>query len=67
MKKKNDELKEIRGYDKRNMLYPDRCMMKWQGMLLSDHTEAMKETSEESQSKKDSEETSGKSWEDKSV
>lgn len=33
------EDKPIRGYNKWEMLYPDRCMMKWQGMLLSDHTE----------------------------
>lgn len=24
------------------MIYPDRCMLKWQGMLLSDHNERMK-------------------------
>jgi hypothetical protein len=36
-----NELKEIRGYKKEDMLYPDRCMMKWQGMLLSDHKEAL--------------------------
>ncbi len=38
---KNDELKEIRGYKKEDMLYPDRCMLKWQGMMLSDHSEAL--------------------------
>lgn len=42
MKKNEEEVKEIRGYKKEDMLYPDRCMMKWQGMLLSDHTEAIK-------------------------
>ena len=26
-----------------DMIYPDRCMMKWQGYLLSDHNEAMEE------------------------
>ncbi|MFZ2258762.1 MAG: hypothetical protein WAV55_11645 [Clostridiaceae bacterium] len=24
------------------MIYPDRCMLKWQGMLLSDHNERMR-------------------------
>ncbi len=33
--------KKPRGYRKEDMLYPDRCMLKWQGMLLSDHTERM--------------------------
>ncbi len=36
-----EELKEIRGYNKEDMLYPDRCMLKWQGMMLSDHSEAL--------------------------
>ena len=36
-----NEFKEIRGYKKEDMLYPDRCMMKWQGMMLSDHKEAL--------------------------
>lgn len=35
--------KPIRGYNKWEMLYPDRCMMKWKGMLLSDHTEHVKD------------------------
>lgn len=48
----NNDFKEIRGYKKEDMLYPDRCMMKWQGMLLSDHTEALKEKLDNSQSKK---------------
>ena len=26
-----------------DMIYPDRCMMKWQGMLLSDHNERMRQ------------------------
>ncbi len=30
-----------RGYDPNAMLYPDRRMLKWQGMLLSDHTETI--------------------------
>jgi len=34
-------MKEIRGYKKKDMLYPDRCMLKWRGMLLSDHSEMM--------------------------
>ena len=25
-----------------DMIYPDRCMLKWQGMLLSDHNERMR-------------------------
>lgn len=32
-----------RDYDKRKMLYPDRCMLKFQGMILSDHSEMIKE------------------------
>lgn len=32
-------MKPIRGYNRFEMLYPDRCMMKWKGMLLADHTE----------------------------
>lgn len=40
-------MKEIRGYRKEEMLYPDRCMLKWQGMLLSDHTELMKDQQQE--------------------
>ena len=35
-------MKEIRGYNKSEMLYPDRGMLKWRGMLLSDHSERMK-------------------------
>lgn len=31
--------KEPRDYDPRKMLYPDRKMLKYQGMLLSDHRE----------------------------
>lgn len=30
-----------RGYKTQDMLYPDRCMLKWQGFLLSDHNEVM--------------------------
>ncbi len=67
MKKKKNEIKEIRGYKKEDMLYPDRCMMKWQGMLLSDHTEALKKPLKESHSKKDPEVSSNKSWEDNSI
>ncbi len=33
--------KKPRGYRREDMLYPDRCMLKWQGMLLSDHNERM--------------------------
>lgn len=25
-----------------DMIYPDRCMLKWQGMLLSDHNERIR-------------------------
>ncbi|MEA4812909.1 MAG: hypothetical protein VB108_10110 [Anaerolineaceae bacterium] len=32
---------EPRDYDHQNMLYPDRKMLKWQGMLLSDHRDVM--------------------------
>lgn len=32
-------MKPIRGYLPHEMLYADRRMMKWKGMLLSDHTE----------------------------
>ncbi len=35
--------KKPRGYNKNEMLYPDRCMMKWQGMILSDHNERIAE------------------------
>lgn len=35
--------KKPRGYNKDEMLYPDRCMMKWQGMILSDHNERIEE------------------------
>ena len=40
-------LKPIRGYRKEEMLYPDRCMLKWRGMLLSDHSEMMADQEEE--------------------
>ena len=33
--------KNIRGYKKSDMLYPDRGMLKWAPMLLSDHSEDM--------------------------
>lgn len=26
----------------KDMIYPDRCMLKWQGMILSDHNERMR-------------------------
>lgn len=32
-----------RDYDRKNMLYPDRKMLKYQGMLLSDHSERIKD------------------------
>ena len=34
-------MKKIRGYKKSDMLYPDRGMIKWAPMLLSDHSEDM--------------------------
>ena len=34
-------MKEIRGYNKLEMLYPDRCMLKWKPMLLSEHSEKL--------------------------
>lgn len=34
-------MKEIRGYNKFDMLYPDRCMLKWKPMLLSEHGEKL--------------------------
>ncbi|WP_313019055.1 hypothetical protein [Acetoanaerobium noterae] len=34
-------MKEIRGYNKLEMLYPDRCMLKWKPMLLSEHVEKL--------------------------
>ncbi len=34
-------MKQIRGYDKFDMLYPDRCMLKWKPMLLSEHGEKL--------------------------
>ena len=34
-------MKEIRGYNKLEMLYPDRCMLKWKPMLLSEHGEKL--------------------------
>lgn len=37
-----------RSYKKNEMLYPDRCMLKYHGFLLSDHDEAMREDREES-------------------
>lgn len=33
--------KKPRGFNLQDMLYPDRCMLKWQGFLLSDHNEVM--------------------------
>lgn len=33
--------KKIRSYKKSEMLYPDRGMLKWAPMLLSDHSEDM--------------------------
>lgn len=35
--------KKPRGYSLVDMVYKDRCMLKWQGFLLSDHNEAMEE------------------------
>lgn len=32
---------KVRGFKTEDMLYPDRCMLKWQGFLLSDHNEVM--------------------------
>ena len=46
-------MKKIRGYKKSDMLYPDRCMLKWRGMLLSDHTELMKETNKKPDKKRE--------------
>ena len=40
-----DEIREIRDYDRDNMLYADRCMLKWQGMLLSEHSESLQSSS----------------------
>ncbi len=34
-------MKAIRGYNKFDMLYPDRCMLKWKPMLLSEHGEKL--------------------------
>lgn len=48
-----DELKEIRGYKKEDMLYPDRCMLKWQGMMLSDHSEALFDTEKDTEKDKE--------------
>lgn len=48
-----DELKEIRGYKKEDMLYPDRCMLKWQGMMLSDHSEALFDTEKDKEKAKE--------------
>lgn len=48
-----DELKEIRGYKKEDMLYPDRCMLKWQGMMLSDHSEALFDTEKDKEKGKE--------------
>lgn len=39
--------KPIRGYKKTEMLYADRGMMKWKGMLLADHTEHIVQYSKE--------------------
>ena len=50
-------MKEIRGYKKEEMLYPDRCMLKWQGMLLSDHTEKMKDDQKEKAKQQEKEKT----------
>ncbi len=46
--------KKIRGYKKSDMLYPDRGMLKWAPMLLSDHSEDMmtiKDTKDKNESK----------------
>ncbi len=34
--------KKPRSCKPQDMIYPDRCMLKWQGMLLSDHNERMR-------------------------
>ncbi len=34
--------KKPRSVRPEDMIYPDRCMLKWQGMLLSDHNERMR-------------------------
>lgn len=36
-----------RSYKKNEMLYPDRCMLKYHGFLLSDHDEALREDRKE--------------------
>lgn len=40
-------MKKIRGYKKSDMLYPDRGMIKWSPMLLSDHSEDMQKRLEQ--------------------
>ncbi|NLB22579.1 MAG: hypothetical protein GX833_04875 [Clostridium sp.] len=35
--------KKPRSCQPQDMIYPDRCMLKWQGMLLSDHNERMRQ------------------------
>lgn len=40
-------MKKIRGYKKSDMLYPDRRMIKWAPMLLSDHSEDMQKRLEQ--------------------
>lgn len=32
-----------RGYKLEDMIYPDRCMLKWQGFILSDHNEVIED------------------------
>lgn len=34
--------KKPRSVKQEDYIYPDRCMLKWQGMLLSDHSECMR-------------------------
>ncbi len=34
--------KKPRAVRPEDFIYPDRCMLKWQGMLLSDHNERMR-------------------------
>lgn len=55
-----DQIREIRGYDKDNMLYPDRCMLKWQGMLLSEHSQSLHSSSNLTKSNSQDNSSTGK-------
>ncbi len=55
-----DEIREIRDYDRDNMLYADRCMLKWQGMLLSEHSESLHSSSNFTMSKSQDKTSTGK-------